>query len=189
MSTSSSFPPLSALMTSAVLLTTLGCAQAVNAGLGLLGVERQHAEPTQRSTRPTSPKAPEVATSTYRHSPTLGLQDYTLGRPYHPSTTLLDHVSPGSCAIAPQGVSRVLPVAEGSPALPIETIGPLEVGIAGASAVEAETLFARGAEDLAWRMMERTSRLSTNQDGCGFRIFLYLGLAGTSATEPVLVSH
>lgn len=168
----------------ATFLVSAGCSQAVRTALGLAGVDSK--EPADRAMPDRSARE---GTSTYEHTPPLEWLAFSAGQPWVPSLVFLDAPGPRNCALAPHGVSRVLPVPEGAPARPLQRLGPFELGMAGVTALEVERLYAAGSADLAWRMMERTSRLSTRGEGCGFSAFLYVAAAGTSSTEPVMVNR
>ncbi len=168
----------------AAFLTSTGCARAVDAGLAMAGAKAQGGAAPTLAARPK-----QATTSTYEYTPRRTWGGDASSAPYRPHYTIFDRMGWNSCTIQPEGVSRVLPVAEGPGAAPLYTLGPLEAGVAGIPVLEARALFREGSGGLAQRMMERTGRNATIDGGCGHSIFLYIGLAGSAGSQPVIVSR
>jgi len=174
------FPPIRRAALLAALLTlplsATACHRAMDTGLALAGMRRGIA-----------PRSPAAVTSAYEHTPSLEWRRYAVGRPYSPAYSLFQGVGPSSCSPVPQGLSRVLPVAEGLPAHDLQEIGPLSVGVAGVPVMTAAQLLASGRHGLAQNMLERTSWLATSGEGCTLNVFAYARLGIGASNEPVAV--
>lgn len=169
--------PLLPWMACAVLAAgAAGCAQLGPRGAPMGGLEGLDAGRTLRATPRTS--APSVVTSTYEQAPFKAWSRFAIGRPH----SLVGNVGSGmgltrdNCTLTPNGISRVLPIAEGAPTTTLLKEGGLEYGLAGVPLTAADETLESSPTDLALRMMERNAYLSTTGDGCNRSVFAFVRL-------------
>lgn len=172
----------------AFLLGMTGCAHAVNAGLGLLGVERDRAEnPFGSWSR--SDRGGQMS-SGYQHAPTL---DFWTGfgsrsQPHSMSRSLFQGLNPtpyGSCLPVPLGLSQILPIANGTPSRTLQKVGPIEIGVAG-NLAGAGSILGMNGTSFAQQALATSAALGSQGPTCGYSLFLFLTPAG-SANDPVSV--
>jgi hypothetical protein len=121
-----------------------GCMQAVNAGLGLLGLGGDHPTDEPAGARPTPARPatdaplgraagdhPQAVASTYRSRPAFWWERYAMAPPASPARFLSQQVGPEACFLTSPGLSRVLPIEDVAPVWPAWQAGPITVGVAG----------------------------------------------------------
>jgi len=172
----------------ALLLGMTGCAHAVNAGLGLLGVDKDGAEnPFGSWSR--SNRGGQIS-SGYQHAPTL---DFWTGfgsrsQPHSMSQSLFQGRNPapyGSCLAVPLGLSQILPIANGTPSRTLQKLGPIEIGMAGNLGGVGSILGMNGSS-FAQQALATSAALGSQGTTCGYSLFLFLTPAG-SANDPVSI--
>ena len=172
----------------ALLLGMTGCAHAVNAGLGLLGVDKDGAEnPFGSWSR--SDRGGQIS-SGYQHAPTL---DFWTGfgsrsQPHSMSQSLFQGRNPapyGSCLAVPLGLNQILPIANGTPSRTLQQLGPIEIGMAGNLGGVGSILGMNGS-NFAQQALATSAALGSQGTTCGYSLFLFLTPAG-SANDPVSI--
>lgn len=135
--------------------------------------------------------ASRAATSvigSYEHTPAATWQRFAVGYPFQPRFSFGGHDLPTStCAPNAQGISGVLPVAEGAPTTDMQRVGPVAVGTAGVPFLNAEGVFGWRGESRSESMRERVARMSTEDQGCQTSIFAFVRLGWAGYDDPVSV--
>ena len=142
--------------------------------------------PGRRAVRISAPKAPAPLTSVYRHTPTLEWRSLAVGQPSSPGPNLFALLSDGSCQPTSQGLSRVLPVAEGLEARSIVRFGAAGVAMSGLPLGDGPLAIPSGSA-LAQAVLERTSAQGTSGRSCRPSVFAYVRLGMGRDFEPVSV--
>jgi len=163
-----------------------GCARAVNAGLGLLGVEGAPEGETVGS-EPLAGRVGAEVESVYRRGPELDWVATQASPPAHPTYGFLAGPTPFACKLAPTGVHRVLPVFGSVPLTTVSRIGPLRIGVAGEGPAAAAGFLTHEGYGIAPALVEGASRLGTLGQGCARTVFLHLSLWPPG--DPVLVNR
>ncbi|HKJ03446.1 MAG TPA: hypothetical protein VJ997_13355 [Longimicrobiales bacterium] len=158
-------------------LCVTGCSRTLGRGLDLQGMRRA---------KLAAPRAPTVTTSVYARSPTLEWSAHVVGPPSSPGPNLFARTSDDACPPTAQGLSRVLPIAQGLPARSVMRYGTVGVAVAGLpagvgpSGIPSESV-------LAEAMMEHTSIQGTSGHACRPSVFAYVSLGIGRDFEPVSV--
>lgn len=169
------------------------CASPLDTVLGLVGGRRTAPVPTaapdaatDAGRRASPPRAPATATSGYEYGPTLEWSRYALGRPFVAGFSLRDRMRHTSCVAVPQGLSRVLPAPEGTPAHDALRLGPVGVGVAGVPVGAVDEALGWRSGSLTGHMLERGT-LMASRESCATSVFAYARLGLVGSDDPVAV--
>ena len=186
--------------TLAATIPLAGCMQAVNTGLGLLGlggdrpkaesIDSEHPETARPSAaQPLGDKAhqrPRAVTSTYESAPAFWWDRYAVAPNASPARFLSQKIGQESCFLTSPGLSRVLPIQDGAPVRPIWQAGFVTVGVAGPGTDALFDPWALNSLGPAQDAVQRTARAATF-GGCNRSLFLFVSLGTGTAYEPVVV--
>lgn len=178
------------LVAIAAALSLTGCAQVVRSGLALLGI---HDRPTGIEARGVdrTPSAragaaqPSATIGGYESAPTYTWDRYATASPVSFARFMSQGIDGATCSPTSVGLSRVLPVGEGSPAVGVQHFGPLTFGLAGPGTRGLRELWLGNRIGFAQAAMQEAARQGTYLD-CQRGVFAFVTLGG-SAFEPVVV--
>lgn len=168
-----------------------GCAQTLEAGLGLLGLRSNH--PAGVETRGVDPQPATRAKSSrpaatiggYESAPTYGLDRYATASPVSFARFMSQGIDGATCSPLSPGLARVLPLGEGSTAVGVQHFGPLTFGLAGPGTAGLSELWRGNGLGFAQAAMRESARQGSYTD-CQRGVFAFVTL-GTSSYEPVVV--
>jgi hypothetical protein len=167
-----------------------GCARALEAGLGLLGIDADR--PAGMEGRgidrvPPAPAARDRSSATigdYESAPTYTWDRYGTASPVSFARFMSQGIDGQSCTPLSPGLSRVLPVGEGSPAVGVQHFGPITFGLAGPGTAGLSAIWLRNPTAFAQAAMSEAARMGTYQD-CQRGIFAFVTLG--DGYDPVVV--
>jgi hypothetical protein len=178
--------------TLAVAPALTGCTQALQAGLGLLGVRSSRATGTdplgvdRPAARPTRVEAPSATIGDYERAPDYTWDGYATATPASFSRLFTAGPEGESCTVTGMGVARVLPVGQGAPAWPVQRLGPFTLGVAGPGVDALGPLWLKNQVGFPRAAMRYTAQAGT-WGTCQRGLFAFVSLGTSDAYEPVVV--
>ena len=170
------------------LLCSSGCAQVVNTGLGVAGLNTPAHDPFGSGAGERVALTPRgnVVLSGYQHAPTLDWSTLGMGQPFNVSRSLFQTWEGNEgCQVVHRGFTTLMAVPEGAEAKPLHRVGSLEVGVAGDLA-PWHSLMRQDAQALGMQAIAAGARKGTVGAACGYSLFVYLRMS-TSRTNDVAV--